>query len=161
MKRAILIIISTILLIGCRGGGFISVGDDDFPITLTFTQYEGVNTYITNPKEQEDIFILKDRNDFEKVYEFYNPTKIAPIIDFNRYEVIAIIDKTQRSGGYYLKVDKVKEYEDYIEIDLTEKIPGDDCIVTLALTEPFVFVKIIKSSKSIKIKKRQEIYSCL
>ncbi|NPA81026.1 MAG: protease complex subunit PrcB family protein [Epsilonproteobacteria bacterium] len=161
MKKKLLSlsIISAILFAGCNAGGYVTVGDR-YPVTLTYAEYNGINTYITEPKTQKEIIIIKDENQFEKIYSFYNPSKTLPKIDFDEYEVIAVIDETRRSGGYFITVDEIQEYEDYISITITEKIPGSSCFVTLALTEPFVFIKIKKTDKSIKLKERQEIYSC-
>ncbi len=160
MKKLILTLISAIFLLGCRGGGYISIGDDDFPVKLAFLEYNGVNTYITNPKTQEEILIIKNKNDFEKIYKFYNPFKETPKIDFDKEEVIAVIDKTEKSGGYFLKIDSVYEYLDYIVINIIREVPGKSCMVTWNLTEPFVFVKIKRSPKSVKIKEKEEIYEC-
>ncbi len=164
MKRIILIFISTLFLFffnGCEGGGYLVVGDEKYyPIEIKYTLYSGVNEYITEYVEKREILIIKNEDDFERIYGYYNPNKEIPYIDFDRYEVIAVIDSIRNSGGYFIDIKKIKEYEDYILVEITYQKPGEGCIVPQVLTQPFIFIKIKKSDKVVKLKEIEEIYSC-
>jgi len=59
--------------------------------------------------------------------------------------VIAAFAGTRNSSGYVLSISGIRLYLDRIEIDLLLTQPGSDCMVTEALTQPFVFAKTAQS----------------
>ncbi len=162
MKKSILSLISAIFIFifsGCESGGYITVSDG-YPVEIKYTLYPGVNEYITQYSKEREILIIKDKNDFERIYAYYNPTEEIPDIDFDFYEVIAIIEGVKPTGGYFIDLKKIVEYEDYILVETVFKEPGENCIVPQVLTQPFIFIKIKNSDKTVKLKELKEIYSC-
>ena len=163
MKKVVfylVIIFIPLFFIGCKGGGYINIGDDDFPINLEYLAYSGINGDIDDDLQNRQIIIIRDEDEYERLYKQYNPYEDIPYVDFMRYEVIAIISDVKRTGGYDIKIRSIKEYQNYILLDIVYQEPGSSCLVTEALTQPFVFVKIKRSYKSIKIKEEKQIYSC-
>jgi len=70
-----------------------------------------------------------------------SPAPPVPEVDFSKEMVIAAFAGTRKSGGYVLSVSRITVYPDRIEIDLSLIQPVPDCMVTKALTQPFVFAK--------------------
>jgi hypothetical protein len=74
-----------------------------------------------------------------------SPAPPVPDVDFSKEMVIAAFAGTRNSGGYVLSISGINVYRDRIDIDLSLTQPGPDCMVTEALTQPFVFAKTAQS----------------
>ncbi len=165
MKKAVFYLVFIFLaafITGCKGGGYISLGEDefDYPVNLEYLAYYGINGNIDDDLQSRQIMIINNENEYKRLYKHYNPYENIPYVDFSRYEVIAVISDVKRTGGYDIKIRNIAEYPDYILIDVIFQEPSENCLVTESLTQPFVFIKIKRSYKTIKIKEKKEIYSC-
>ena len=89
------------------------------------------------------------------------PTEqIAPAVNFDEKMLIAVFQGQKPSGRYSIEINKIKEYADYIEVTVRETSPGENCIVTFALTSPLHIVEVEKSDKPIRFTFEQEITRC-
>ena len=99
--------------------------------------------------ERQRFETLRDAAALRKLWQAHNagvsPTPPVPEVDFSKEMVIAAFAGTRKSGGYVLSVSRITVYPDRIEIDLSLTQPGSDCMVTEALTQPFVFAKTAQS----------------
>jgi len=75
----------------------------------------------------------------------FSPAPPLPEVDFSKEMIIAAFAGIRNSGGYVLSISRITVYPDRIEIDLSLTQPGPDCMVTEALTQPFVFAKTAQS----------------
>lgn len=92
---------------------------------------------------------LRDAAALRKLWQAHttgvSPSPPVPDVDFSEEMIIAAFAGTRKSGGFVLSVSRITEYPDRIEIDLSLTQPGPDCMVTEALTQPFVFAKTAQS----------------
>ena len=88
------------------------------------------------------------------------PPPPAPSVDFSREMVIAAVDQTEPSGGYRFEITGIEEIEGGLAVRVSKMIPGPDCIVTTALTQPFHIVRMARTTVSLNIVLMQETYSC-
>lgn len=65
---------------------------------------------------------------------------IAPAIDFDSYQLLVGGLGLQMSGGFSLSIRKIIEYNDLLLVDVLIMRPGENCVVTAALTYPTVAV---------------------
>jgi hypothetical protein len=95
--------------------------------------------------ERQRFETLRDAATLLKLWKAHtagvSPAPPLPDVDFSKEMVIAAFAGTRNSGGYALSVSRISVYPDRIEIDLSLTQPGSDCMVTEALTQPFVFAK--------------------
>lgn len=75
----------------------------------------------------------------------------APDINFDRYRLVAIFMGEQRSGGYSIDVQRIEKRDEAVWIKLREQTPAPDQMVTMALTQPFVMVKIPRIQAPIRL----------
>lgn len=99
--------------------------------------------------ERQGFEILRDAAALRELWQTHTtgilPAPPIPDVDFSNEMVIAAFAGTRSGGGYVLNVSGITVYSDRIEIDLSLTQPGPDCIVTQALTQPFVFAKTAQS----------------
>jgi len=99
--------------------------------------------------ERQRFETLRDAAALRKLWQAHTTT-VSPSppvlnVDFSKEMVIAAFAGIRNNGGYVLSVSKINVYRDRIEIDFSLTQPGSDCMVTEALTQPFVFVKTAQS----------------
>jgi len=63
-------------------------------------------------------------------------------IDFDTAQVVLVSMGPRNTGGYSVDVVAVEEFDDYIKLLVEHTLPGENCLVTEALTNPFIFVEI-------------------
>lgn len=89
------------------------------------------------------------------VYSGDNPQTI----DFEENRVI-LLDMGQRNtGGYGIGIESVSDAEDHVLVTVTLSVPGRDCIVTQALTNPYQLVKI-NTDKEVLIQEKLHTTNC-
>ena len=100
--------------------------------------------------EQQRFETIKDAVAFQKLWDLnfqtVSPKPPTPKVDFSNEMVIAAFAGTKSNGGYELKLTKINNYSDSLLINLSLLAPDGDCMVSGALTQPFVFVKTLKST---------------
>ena len=92
-------------------------------------------------KEEQSYEVVKDQAALEKLYEAINDNQV-PRIDFKKESVVALFLGLKSSGGYGIKIKDVTEKNSkiYLTVEKTSPKPGEN--VTMAMTNPFVIVKI-------------------
>jgi hypothetical protein len=75
-----------------------------------------------------------------------DPDSEQPEVDFSNYDVIAVIDKEEPTGGFMMEIKAVEEHNGKLNVRITKTEPGPDCVVTQALTQPFHIIRTGKSS---------------
>ena len=88
------------------------------------------------------------------------PPPPAPSVDFSQEMVIAVVDQQRPSGGFQLEITEIEEVEGGLVVRVNKQSPGADCIVTLALTQPFHVVRVAKSDLEPELLMSEETFSC-
>jgi hypothetical protein len=83
-----------------------------------------------------------------------------PSVDFSSDMVIAVVDQTEPTGGYDVSITGIEAGPDALIVLATKAVPGPDCIVTDALTQPFHVVRTAKSDLEPQLDLREETVSC-
>ena len=81
-------------------------------------------------------------------------------MDFSQEMVIAVLDRQEVSGGYRLEISGIEEIEGGMRVRASKGIPGERCIVTLAMSQPFHIVRTAKSDLEPELEVSEETYSC-
>lgn len=68
-----------------------------------------------------------------------------PDVDFKKNSLVAVFIGSRASGGYGVKIDSIIETSNKLIVNITETTPGKNCMVTDAITSPYVIVKITKT----------------
>lgn len=73
------------------------------------------------------------------------PVENAPVIDFTKNMVIAIVDTDQPSSGYELNIDQLQAVDNKLYVFATRKQPGPGCVNLGMISQPFVMIQVPKS----------------
>ena len=119
------------LIAGSNGGGFDS------------GQYKVIKTQLEFNKE-----LLN--------YSIFSPPKN---IDFTQGQVLLVDMGLQNTGGYSIKVESIDVRETNVIANLSLEKPGDNCLTTQAMTNPYQFV-YISTLKEILLHKNITINDC-
>ncbi len=70
------------------------------------------------------------------------PTTTPPQVDFSREMVVAVLLGERRTGGYSVNIINIAAVPEGLRVDYEEIRPGRGCLVTMAITYPFVIVRL-------------------
>jgi hypothetical protein len=70
-------------------------------------------------------------------------------VNFENEMVLAVFMGMKNSGGYSINIVEIVEKDELIEVMVEENVPGEDDMVTMAITYPGHIVKIEKTDKPI------------
>ena len=84
-----------------------------------------------------------------------------PVIDFNFDQMLALFLGEKLSGGYAIIVEGVDVFDDRLDVNIVETVPGNGCPVTLGFTRPYQFIQILKTDKMISFLIRSETVDCV
>ncbi len=89
-----------------------------------------------------------------------SPQPALPAVDFSRDMVIAVVDRTEPSGGFRLEITDIEDAAGRLVVRVSKTIPGPDCIVTAVITQPFHLVRMAKSDLEPDLLISEETVSC-
>jgi hypothetical protein len=149
MQRDTLIIVTICVLAVISGAWlFFSQTSLSAPAAVAFTVLEtGTQSQITEQKN----YRIKTAEEFEALWTmvYGEGTGASREIDFSRLDVLAVFDGSRPSGGYEVAVQSVTDTGAVREVVVKHREPDATCITTQALTSPFQFVIVPKSSLAI------------
>ena len=106
---------------------------------------------------KEEIRIIKTRESLLEVYGYVNrirkPGFSIPKVDFSKETIIAVFMGEKTTGGFSVTIENVKEKNKKLIVKIKETKPGSKDMVTMAITQPFCFVKINKADKEFVFEK--------
>jgi len=118
--------------------------------------------------DQPWVKIIRNQSDWES--HFYASTAaitypesmapIAPVLDFENYQVISGGLGARSSGGYYIAIESVHELESAVFIHVLDVGPGAGCTVSFWLTNPSITFLVKKTDKPIKFTVSKLINQC-
>ena len=114
-------------------------------------------------KEKKEI-IIKNRDDFLKLWKNFTsnliPPPEPPYIDFEKYMLIGVFMGNKPTGGFSIEIEKIIEKDKEISVHVKEESPGKNCVVTMAFTQPYHIVTLLKSDKKIKFYYNEVVREC-
>lgn len=125
-----------------NGGDVLPAAGGDGPVAYTVIA-EGdtathidsrVNYRIKNNSELSELWFL--------IYGGSQPN--MPSVDFDKHEVLAVFDGSHSTGGYDVAVRSIVDAGLTRSITIEHTEPGADCVVSQAITSPFVLVSVSK-----------------
>ena len=134
-----------LLAVGCIENGT----RPDGPIEFTRITPNGTPVYHSGMLEPLRIAVF----DEAKFAEYWNqafpsndPGAALPKVDFSREFVVVTALGERSSGGYGVEVAAAAGAAGEVTVGVTTEVPGKDCEVTLATTQPVDFVKLARPS---------------
>jgi hypothetical protein len=85
--------------------------------------------------------IIRDANAWA---QFWSELGVGeqPTVDFTRDVVVAVAAGQRPTGGYEIAIDRVRENNGELTIEVVETAPGPNCMTTASLTQPVDVIAI-------------------
>jgi len=145
MRQIYLIISILLVLTSCE--------NDDLPQSdVQFSLVGKGNSFPTDKSTAQRHLIIKDAKSWNNLMKEMNTsnnlskTLRETTIDFSRYQIIAVIDKTQNSGGHSIDIVTLNENRNTIIVKV-EKLKNGD--YSTKKSRPFDIIKIAKTDKKV------------
>ena len=98
---------------------------------------------------------------WKEMHANQQPLPAIPTVDFEKHTLIAAFAGLQSNGGYRILIDKVAAVGNKLAVDVVIEAPGQNCFVTLAMTQPYQIVQIAKGKyKGLQINERTVKRDC-
>jgi hypothetical protein len=98
--------------------------------------------------------LFRNREDLVGVLERHNPGRNIdlPRIDFSRQEVYLVAAGPRSSTGYELRIVRVQDQGDHIEVVVRERTPSLGDPVEARVTYPFRLIALPRTDEPVKLK---------
>lgn len=113
------------------------------------------------PVAERKNYVFRTEEEFATFWtSIFGIDATAPYVDFDTYQVIGVFAGERVTGGYRIAVDAVSDQGGVRTVTITLTEPGDDCIVTQAMTAPYQVVLAPKTILPLAKNERTETLSC-
>ena len=148
-KKAIFLsVLSIVIAIVLNGSGvsaFPELGKEDVREVEINGKRKGYHCGYSEPER----LVIETESEWKEVWDkvvaFQIPKPELPNVDFETHMIIAVFMGEQRTGGYSINITRIIKEEEGIVVEVEEKHPHPDSLVTMTLTQPYHIVIIEKS----------------
>ena len=88
------------------------------------------------------------------------PTTAPPAFSFEGQTLIAVFDREQPTGGFAIEIQALRSDDTAGIIEAVRSIPGANCLVTQALTQPFHIVSTDAFTGDLQLALTDSVTSC-
>jgi len=164
MGKKILVISVCLAILGCMSRRIRSHSYDSVtskPISfevITEGSYSGYSEpaqlWITDQAAWEQCW--------KNIYRDTSPVPALPSIDFAQKQIIACFMGNQNRGGFSVDIDQIQRLGDTLQVDVQHIVPGEACIATMAIVQPYqvVGIPIVERVEKIKFKTDTIVNDC-
>lgn len=97
---------------------------------------------------------------WQALYEGRSPVPERPAVDFERSMVIVAATGSRPTGGYEIEVESVHRHGESLFVVVRATSPGDDCMVTQALTAPTTAVRVPRVDGDVEFVEEESVHEC-
>ena len=94
--------------------------------------------------------IIRSQVEWDDLIAVMGNRFIETEIDFDRYQIVAVVHEVLNSGGFEITITKITDYSDKILV--TVKLSASKGVASEIFTQPYHFVKMCKTAKRIEFK---------
>lgn len=143
-----------------KGGEVLPVGSGDGAVSYTVIAQGDHAVHVDSRVN----YRIKSASEFSELWFLIHggSQPNMPSVDFEKNEVLAVFDGSHSTGGYEVSVRSVVDQGLVRSIAIEHTEPGADCMVSQALTSPFVLVSVPKMPESHRLDREdtQIVKSC-
>jgi len=145
----------TVSISGCVDNSIAE--DDPLPESIFSETQSGTQTN-NGTYTQKQSKVIVSQSDYDQELLVYTGTRPASI-DFSTGKILLVDMGGRNTGGYSIKVTSIEVNENNVVANVNLMIPGKNCLVTMALTNPYQFV-FIPTRKEVLITERITLEEC-
>ena len=103
--------------------------------------------------------VFSDQTSFDASLNLFILPIVPHIVDFTARRVVFLSLGGRSSGGNSISVERIEDHGNFLKASIVIRNPGNNCIVTQAITSPFQFVEV-ESVKALIFEERVEVFNC-
>lgn len=111
--------------------------------------------------EQKNI-VISDQSEWGSMRLKVGIERSSPLpeVDFGKEMLVAAFSGEKPTGGYDIEIQRIVENKNNINVFVQESMPGNNCILTEALTRPYHIIKIVRSEKKVDFVLESVVKDC-
>lgn len=169
MKELQLLTIATFFSLLVGGGIFLVVEGDSLPgIGSSYSPgFKVLDARVDGPVNvllERKNYIFREEDNYLAFWELLYGNNVgssrAPVVNFARNHVIAVVAGVQNTAGYNISIEDVIESTDERIIEVTIVVPGESCQVAAVETNPYQVVVVKKTDKPLRAVETIEVEEC-
>ncbi len=102
--------------------------------------------------------VIKSQTEYENEL-LKRTSETVEAVNFEEETIVLIDMGTRNTGGYTIDIQSFTEENDYIRAKVLLTLPGENCVTTQAITNPFKLI-MLKTKKDILVTEELSISSC-
>ncbi len=110
-------------------------------------------------KKENKVYFSDSSSDIENFKNDFRKLTDERIPEFKGSMIISK-SGTKNSGGYNLSVDSIVDAGRYMVVTTILESPGKGCIVTMALTNPYIVIEIPDNHKEVEFVQKDVVVDC-
>ena len=135
------------------------VSDSQAGVSVGFEIIQSGVTPVTGVSGNRKVEFIHNQRSFAEAVSSYSNVPVEQI-DFSSNQVVLLAAEEKPTGGYAIRIDSVKETHDALKLYATETRPGSNCMVSQALTAPYLFVKVLSVKRVETVVISSEVVDC-
>ncbi len=135
-----------LLLVACQ-----TLPEDEYRVPFRVLA-SGTHSAITLPRE----LLIRDPARWRQLWRMTGHHDSPPAVDFDSQMVIALFMGEQPSGGYGIRIERITDTPQGLRVEARLQHPAPDSMVSLALTQPWVIVRLPRHDGPVQFKYRRE-----
>lgn len=144
---------------GCGNSG--DSGNAQQQGTFTTLQKGAVSPFGSSPVQ---ISVIRNELNWatfwSTLYSNYSEKPPLPSVNFSDTAVIALVDTPRPTGGHSITINTIQPASSGVTVHSSVVSPGPNCVVTLALTQPFHLVTVPTFSGEATLEVSQSVENC-
>lgn len=159
------LIVGTLCIIAIAAGGWMFVHGSPFASTdvsvagpVEFSVLaDGTNaSLIEGPVN----YRITQKEELAALWEMLGRTDLAPAVNFEKSEVLAVFDGERATGGYSVAIESITNTEDTRTVLIQHTVPGEGCMTMQSLTYPYTLIEVPKTTLSLTHTRETVEMSC-
>jgi hypothetical protein len=110
----------------------------------------GTHSAITQPRE----WVIRDSARWRQLWRMTGHHASPPPVDFDSQMVIALFMGEQPSGGYSIGIARITDTPQGLQVEVRLQRPAPDSMVSMALTQPWVIVRLPRHDGPVQFRYR-------
>jgi len=106
----------------------------------------------------KSVIIIKNQTEYENALLKRTSEDIKPV-NFEEETIILIDMGARNTGGHAINIESLFDGLDHIRAEVLLTLPGDNCVTTQAITNPFKLIKF-KSTKEVLVTEELIVSRC-
>ncbi len=112
-------------------------------------EFETLAAGYNSQEVEPSYYVIKDEERLKEVWDKIGEGNAAEA-DFEKNMVIAVFQGEQPTGGFEIKVNKIVETKENLNVYVKEIVPDPSDIVTQALSSPYHIIKLERIEKKVE-----------